>query len=103
MISFIRAIQPQLMGLFWTLCFVWTVALIVRKNLPEAYKEFKKVPVRVALIMSAIATVSTIVFFVDFAVINEVPRATIDRSAVKTGQSNFEKKMEKEANKPKSE
>lgn len=96
MISFLRAIQPQLMWLFWVLLFIWASAFIIRKFLPE---EYKKYIAKTALILSALAMVAVIFFTANFAVVNEVPRSIIDRSAVDAGKSGFEKKMKEEANK----
>lgn len=98
--SFIRAIQPQLMGLFWSLLFLWLVVLVARSM---AFDEYKKYFVRVGLALSALLLIGMVVFVTNFAVINEVPRATIDRSAVKEGKSNFEDRMKEEAQKPKSD
>lgn len=100
MTSFIRAIQPQLMGLFWTLLFLW---LLVAAGRYLASDEYKKWAVRIGLIVSVLVLLGFTVFVANFAVVNEVPRATIDRSAAEEGKSNFQQRMKDEAKKPKSE
>jgi hypothetical protein len=100
MTSIIRAIQPQLMGLFWTLFFLWLLVGVGRYLAPDEHKKFAA---RVGLIVSALVLLGFFVFVANFSVVNEVPRATIDRSATEEGKSNFQQRMKDEAKKPKSE
>ena len=98
----LRLLLPSIMELFGALTLIWFLCFIIMNYVIVYIDETERKNVlSVATIVSLITIVGFIIYMVNIASVNEIPRAELDRSGMEQGQSNFQDRMDKDANQTK--
>lgn len=96
--DFLRLIWPKLIGLIITLIVIYTLVRVLIKTTED--EEFKTI-VRKAGKWTGYALIFIFfIWMIKVASINEVPRATIDRTNTEHSKKSFEERMERDAAQP---
>ncbi|MFA6364902.1 MAG: hypothetical protein WCW78_00670 [Candidatus Paceibacterota bacterium] len=99
MFDFLRVLHPQILSVVVFLLVLW-IAIIVSLKIDKR-KDVQRVLPKIGRWITGLTVLGFLIYALQFASVNETPRAVIDRSATEEGKKNFEKRMQEEANKPK--
>lgn len=98
---------PYIIGLLSSILVVWIICYLVNKYVIPGVSDgdevdsTKKVVRTIATIVSVLLFVGFFLFVINMASVNEMPRTELDQSGLEQGKSNFQERMNKDANQPK--
>lgn len=98
---------PYIVGMISTISIIWLAYFIIVKYViihidgEDDKTKAKKTTRQIATIITALVFAGFILYAGNMASVNDIPRNEIDRSGLEQGKNNFEEKIQKDANQPK--
>lgn len=95
-----RLLLPTLVVIFCSIGGIWGAYFYLR-SLFKQDKEIAGIVKKTCIAITTIILISFVIYVINIASVNEIPREEIDRSALEQGKDNFEQQILQQANKPK--